>query len=81
MTELGRRFLNALRGQGFGVIFQGGDAVVLAPDGAWRHHIPAVILADDEQEALLLLAIVALTESHREVSLRWLNGREEPGRN
>jgi len=81
MTELGERFLNALRGQGFGVIFEDGDAVVLAPDGAWRHHVPEMLLTDDGLEALLRLSIVSLSQRHPEVSIRWLTGRGEASTN
>jgi hypothetical protein len=81
MTELGERFVAALRGQGFGIIFQDDDAVVLGAGGGWRHHVPMVILTDPALEVLLRLAIVTLSQQHPEVSARWLTGGAEPGRN
>jgi hypothetical protein len=82
MTELGRRLLEALRGQGFGITFEDGDAVISSLErSGWRHHIPQVLLEDDALEPLLRLAILSLKDKHPEVSLRWLTGRGDPGLN
>lgn len=84
MTELGDKFLAALRAQGYAFTFTVEDLVITGARDRERYHVPAVLLHDDALELLLTVAIVSFAsqETPRRFSLDAVLGRDaDPGRN
>lgn len=84
MTELGERFLAALADQGYGIVFDENDLIILSADMVRRHHVPVVILEEPELELLLKMAILGFSDWDGRFYLGWLTegeGGHKPGRN
>ncbi|MHA6626930.1 hypothetical protein ACU61A_15955 [Pseudonocardia sichuanensis] len=82
MTELGERFLLALRDQGYGVIITDEDVVIVSEDRKRLHHVPRPLFEDDPlSDALLRLAILGFIAGEPEFVWTWPGQGGTAGRN
>lgn len=82
MTELARRFLLALRDQGYGFTFQDDDLVVLPTGGRAPWHFPGPLLTEPYLEGVFRVAIAEFAMFDGWFHWTWPEqDRREPGTN